>query len=85
MSADQKFRSLEDCEAEIAHLKEENHHLRESAARFAELAERLMRTLESERLRGLRERRGDSERMTERGPSHRPDRADPSRSVEDDE
>ena len=83
MCPDHKHRSLEDCDAEIAHLKEENHHLRESAARFAELAERLMRTLESERRRALRE--GRSTGMTDPVPSHRPDRPDPPRDVNEDE
>jgi hypothetical protein len=81
MPSDDKHRSIEDCEAEIAHLKDENSHLRESAARFAELAERLMRSLESERLRALRE----SGSMTEAGPTHRSVRADQPQSVEEEE
>lgn len=83
MCPDRTHRSLEDCEAEIAHLKEENHHLRESCERFAALAERLMRTLEHERMRGVRERRAASGNMTD--PSHRQDAVDPPRPVEEEE
>ena len=48
--------TLEECRRLIARLKEENAHLRESAALFGRLAERLNHTLQEERRRGIERR-----------------------------
>jgi len=58
--------SLEECEAELEHLKEENQQLRASAQAFGELAERLKQVLEGERRRASREWSGASGAVIDR-------------------
>jgi predicted RNase H-like nuclease (RuvC/YqgF family) len=50
-------KTVEHLEEETAQLKEENHHLRQAAGAFGQLAERLNRTLREERRRSEDRRR----------------------------
>jgi chromosome segregation ATPase len=59
MSHDECEEQLKQCQAKIARLEEENRQLRESAAAFGQLAERLNEELVRERRRRESPRRED--------------------------
>jgi predicted RNase H-like nuclease (RuvC/YqgF family) len=75
--------SLEECEAELDHLREENQQLRASAEAFGELAERLKQVLEGERGRASHEWSGTSGAVIDRRLGEAP-HADSTGSSEDD-
>jgi hypothetical protein len=67
--------TLEDCQRAVAHLREENHALRESAGSFGRLAERLNQTLRDERRRGPERRRAKRDPADRRALTNEVDRA----------
>lgn len=67
--------TLEDCRRAIAHLREENDALRESAGLFGRLAERLNQTLQDERRRGPERRQAKRDAGDRRASATDVDRA----------
>jgi predicted RNase H-like nuclease (RuvC/YqgF family) len=73
MADDEYDDPLKDCLATVQHLEEENRHLRNAAASFGQLAERLNEALDRERRVATGDRRHESRPSQDRRgqPHHR--------------
>ena len=71
MADDEHDDPLTDCLTTVQHLEEENRHLRNAAASFGQLAERLNEALDRERRVASSDRRHESRHNQDRrGQSH---------------
>ena len=71
MARDEHDERLKDCLTTVQHLKEENRQLRDAAASFGQLAERLNEALGQERRSPQSERRRQSREVPDRrSPRH---------------